>query len=179
MWLALVSSAAAGQWTFAGGPAVTGGETAEGGYTSVAPFVAGNYGWHVWFLESWLGGSASLLRGSDGNREYATAPLQGEVGAGIGGRTFSAGLYLSAGFSGGGGGLYAQLSLPAPGKLERWGVEARTLSYGGDSGVAMLLRLQPAPRGTRKAPPPPEEDGVHHADPYADGAPTSALTPGG
>lgn len=175
LWLPLVAAAAAGQWTISGGPAVAGGTTAQGNYTSIAPFIAGNYGWHTWILESWLGGSASLLIASDGTRSYLAAPVQAEVGAGLGGRTFSAGVYLSAGFSGGGGGLYAQLSFPTSGKLERWGVEARTLSYAGgqNGGVAVLLRLQPGKKAPPEAPA-PNQDGVHHEDPYAEPVPTSA-----
>lgn len=178
MWLALVTAAVAGQWTVSAGPAVTGGSSPQGDYASISPFIAGNYGWHAWIFESWLGASASLLRGVDANGEYATAPVQGEFGAGLGGRTFSAGFYVSAGFGGGGGGLYAQLSLPAPGKLDRIGLEARTLSYEGgqNQGAALLLRIQPGKRGAAAPTPSAPTDEVHHDDPYGEPVPTSAMT---
>jgi len=174
MWLLALTAAPAwaGTWTAAGGPAFTGGELPDGHYSSIAPFVAANYGWRFLFVESWLGGSASLLRSDAGSGAQAAAPLQAEFGAGLGSRSVSAGFYLSAGLSGPGGGLYAQVSFPGGAGMERWGVEARTLSYdrANSAGLALLLRVQPSSGGSRKGKAKAEEtpaaDEVHHEDPY-------------
>jgi hypothetical protein len=112
------------------GPVVGGGTSTRGTYFSAAPATAVSVTWHLGALESWLGGSASLLMAAQGDDVVPAALLQGELGLGLSGPIV---------------GLYARATLPRRDWLGRLGLESRLFYARGTdtTGLALLLRVEP------------------------------------
>ena len=129
----------------------------------------------TWFLgptEGWIGLSASGLVASQRSEVLPSAPLQGELGFGVGN------LYTSVGFFGGIGlagtelGGYGRVLFP-DGRYRAWGLEARLFTIDGyeDVGGVLMGRLDFGrfkDEKPRKKAPPKEADPppVYHPDPY-------------
>ena len=139
-------------------------------YTSYAPYGAVNIGWHFGPLETWLGGSTSALVAANNTVIYASAPLQGEVGLGIGSARTAVGIYWGIGLAGTEFGGYGRILMPDPDGQRAWGVEGRlfTADHYQDVGGALLVRADVGrfrkqhSHPTEQPPPPP----VYHDDPY-------------
>jgi hypothetical protein len=127
------------------GPVVGGGTSTRGTYFSAAPATAVSVTWHLGALESWLGGSASLLVAAQGDDVVPAALLQGELGLGVGGTAAGGGIYGGNGLSGPIVGLYARATLPRRDWLGRLGLESRLFYARGTdtAGLALLLRVEP------------------------------------
>lgn len=175
MILLYTGIALAGYGSWSAGAAFGGGEQGSESWSSSAPFVSGGYHARVWLLEAHVGGSASALLGRSGGETVAAAPLQGEVGLGVGSRTLGVGWFGSSGLAGRGGGVYAHLMLPGPAWAERIGAEARVFHYASTDtgGVVLAFRVEPGRggRGPERQERPSED--LHHEDPYG----TEAAAP--
>ena len=149
----------------AGGGVIT-GETADRGYASWSPMLAGSVDWRFAWVEAWLGISGSGFVYPNRHEEAVPAALlQGEFGLGLGGPMASGGVYFGAGLSGGEGGFYGRLMFPGPGWAEKLGGELRAFHLGqSDAGGVVLLLRAEFGASARRGPPPP----VHHEDPYTD-----------
>lgn len=151
----LVPEAHAGHLSVAGGLAAGGGTNSAGDWSTVGPAATLSYTGRLLILE-WMAGASSYgLLAPHGTGTVLAAPLQLDLGAGIGVRAVSVGVFSSFGYSGPGGGLYAQVTAPGAGWTRRVGLEGRVFSYGrlDTAGAALLLRVEPdlRARETRKA----------------------------
>ncbi|MDP2314605.1 MAG: hypothetical protein Q8P41_17005 [Pseudomonadota bacterium] len=134
------------QLSLAIGPAIGGGESARGTWFTAAPATAVAITWHLGPLESWVGASGSLLMAGVGDAVVPSSLLQGELGLGLGGAGFGAGLYGGNGYPGSIVGLYARATVPRPGWMHRVGLESR-LFYTAETdstGLSLMVRVEPA-----------------------------------
>lgn len=166
MWLLLASHTLAmpPRVAFSLGGAVGGGSSSQGDYVTGSPMGAISMMWHLGPFEPWAGASSTALLTPASGQLGPASLLQGELGIGLGGRHFGAGVYGGAGWPGPVVGLYARAMFGAPGWLNV-GVEPR-LFYLGDSGVSAVsvmarVELGRRDRGRRAEPeerePRPEE----------------------
>ncbi len=143
------------QLSLMAGPVVGSGTSSLGTYFSAAPATAITLTWNLGPLESWLGASGSLLMAGSGEDVVPASLLQGEVGVGLGGAGFAGGVYGGNGLPGPVMGLYARGSVKRHGWLKRIGLESRLFytEATGSTGLALLLRLEPAWPGSRRPEP--------------------------
>jgi hypothetical protein len=142
------------------GPAIGGGESTLGSYTTLAPATAIDLTWHLGPFETWAGASASLLMAGVGDRVVPSSLLEAEIGVGLGGRALGAGIYGGNGYPGPIGGLYGRLTWPGPTWCRRVGIEGRAFYTPAtdSSGLALMARIEPGrhlggPRRDERGPP--------------------------
>ena len=171
LWISSLALAASPHLGISVGGAFTSGYDRSYAYTSFAPYLDLTSTWHFGPFEAWGGASTSALVASEQSRVYASAPLQGEIGLGLGSARTGVGLYWGYGFGGAELGGYARVLFPES-RDRAWGMEGRlfALTRHADVGGALLVRADfgrfryKGPRREEKPPPPPPP--VYHEDPY-------------
>jgi len=143
------------------GPVLGAGTSTNGSYVSFAPAGALTVTYPVGPLESWVGVSGSLLLAGQGDHVVPASLLQAEVGAGLGGRLASGGVYVGIGYPGPILGLYGRTLFPSASTLEWMGLEGRLFETPAtdSTGIALLFRVEPGAGGAHRRPvrrrPPP------------------------